>query len=81
MTNIAEFIINGAPSSDVAEGEPSVTDIDEISDNFESDSNIFGAAPGDLSSNGAQVYASGLERFSNVFAPIKTTSEARFLNR
>ena len=44
MTNIAEFIINGAPSSDVAEGEPSVTDIDEISDNFESDSNIFGAA-------------------------------------
>lgn len=77
MTNIAEFIINGAPSSDVAEGEPSVTDIDEISDNFESDSNIFGAAPGDLSSNGSQVYASGLERFSNVFAPIKTTSEAQ----
>ena len=76
MTNIAEFLINGAPSEDVAEGEPSITDLDAMSDNFESDSNIFNAPQGDLSSNGAQVYPSGLERFSNVFAPVKTTSTA-----
>ena len=76
MTNIAEFLIDATPSSETAVGAPSVTDIDEMSDDFEDSTNIFNASAGDLSADGNQVYATGLERFGNVFVPVKATAKA-----
>ena len=76
MTNIAEFLIDATPSSETADGAPSVTDIDEMSDDFEDSANIFNASAGDLSADGNQVYATGLERFGNVFVPVKATAKA-----
>lgn len=76
MANIAEFLIYATPSEETAEGAPSVTDIDEMSDDFENSTNIFNASAGDLSADGSQVYATGLERFGNVFIPVKTTAKA-----
>lgn len=76
MTNIAEFLIDATPSEETAVGAPSVTDIDEMSDDFEDSANIFNASAGDLSADGNQVYATGLERFGNVFIPVKATAKA-----
>lgn len=76
MTNIAEFLIDATPSEETAVGAPSVTDIDEMSDDFEDSTNIFNASAGDLSADGNQVYATGLERFGNVFVPVKATAKA-----
>lgn len=76
MTNIAEFLIDATPSEEMADGAPSVTDIDEMSDDFENATNIFNASAGDLSADGNQVYATGLERFGNVFVPVKATAKA-----
>ena len=76
MTNIAEFLVDATPSSETAVGAPSVTDIDEMSDDFEDSTNIFNASAGDLSADGNQVYATGLERFGNVFVPVKATAKA-----
>ena len=76
MTNIAEFLVDATPSEETAVGAPSVTDIDEMSDDFEDSTNIFNASAGDLSADGNQVYATGLERFGNVFVPVKATAKA-----
>lgn len=76
MTNIAEFLIDATPSEEMADEAPSVTDIDEMSDDFENATNIFNASAGDLSADGNQVYATGLERFGNVFVPVKATAKA-----
>ena len=76
MTNIAEFLVDATPSSETADGAPSITDIDEMSDDFEDSTNIFNASAGDLSADGNQVYATGLERFGNVFVPVKATAKA-----
>lgn len=77
MTNIAEFLIDGAISDDTPEGAPVVTDIEELTDSFENDINIFGADKGALDSDGSKVFASGLARFGNVFAPVKSTALAK----
>lgn len=74
MANIAEFSIDGAPSSDVLQNEPVVKDLSEFTDSFESGENIFQAPAGALSADGNQVYASGLDRFKNVFVPVKATA-------
>ena len=76
MANIAEFLIDATPSGETAEGAPTVKDIDEMSDDFENSTNIFNASAGDLSADGNQVYATGLERFGNVFIPVKATAKA-----
>ena len=76
MTYIEEFLVDATPSSETAVGAPSVTDIDEMSDDFEDSTNIFNASAGDLSADGNQVYATGLERFGNVFVPVKATAKA-----
>lgn len=76
MANIAEFSIEGDVSSDVPENAPSIKDVAEFTDNFEGNSNIFNADAGSLTADGAQVYASNLSRFGNVFVPVKTTAEA-----
>ena len=47
-----------------------------MSDDFEDSTNIFNASAGDLSADGNQVYATGLERFGNVFVPVKATAKA-----
>lgn len=80
MTNIAEFIIDAQPSDDVAKNEPKVTDIEELTDNFESADNIFGAPAGDISADGNQIYQSPLARFNNVFVPVKSTAAVTFEN-
>ena len=74
MANIAEFLIEGEASDDVPANAPKVTDIAALTDNFEGTENIFKAAEGDFSADGAQVYASGLERFGNVFVPVNATA-------
>lgn len=56
--------------------EPVITDLDEFTDNFESNDNIFSAPNGAISDGGNVVFASGLDRFGNVFAPVKATAEA-----
>lgn len=56
--------------------EPYITDLEEFTDNFESDVNIFGAVSGSFTDNGNQIYASGLERFGNVFVPVKSKAAA-----
>lgn len=76
MTNIAEFAIDGAPAS-ASEGEPTVTDIEELTDDFESSTNIFGAKYGFLSDTGNTVFVSGLPRFGRVFSPIGSTAKAK----
>ncbi len=76
MANIAEFLIEGNLSTDVAADEPQITDLAEFTDSFESNSNIFNAANGVMSDGGNIVFASGLERFGNVFAPVKSTATA-----
>ncbi|MCH5211804.1 MAG: discoidin domain-containing protein [Oscillospiraceae bacterium] len=76
MTNIAEFLIEGAVSPDTPTGDPTVKDIKEFTDNFEGSENIFGAPAGTLTENGNQVYASNLERFGNVFVPVNDTATA-----
>ena len=55
--------------------EPIVSDITGFTDNFEGSENIFGGKPGGLE-DGKIVYASGLERFGNVFIPANTTASA-----
>lgn len=75
MTNIAEFLIDASQSEDVANGEPAVMDIVELTDDFENSSNIFKAAQGDLSFDGNQIYTSNLARYGNVFMPIKSTAQ------
>ncbi len=53
-----------------------VKDIAEFTDDFEdSTGNIFGGTAGALS-DGKVIYASGLERFGNVFVPVKTTAKS-----
>ncbi len=76
--NISEFIITGTPSdnNNIPEGDPTVKDIAEFTDNFEGNENIFDAAAGDLTANGNQIFASGLERFGNVFVPVKDTGKS-----
>ena len=76
--NISEFIIEGAPSddTDIPENDPTVKDIAEFTDNFEGCKNIFSAAEGDFSEDGNQIFASGLERFGNVFAPVNATGSS-----
>ncbi len=76
MTNIAEFLLEGDFSDDVLADAPTVTDIEELTDSFEGSSNIFNASVGDLSADGNTIYASGLERFGNVFIPVKSTATA-----
>ena len=76
MTNIAEFLINGEPAA-ASDGEPTVTDIEEFTDDFESSTNIFDAKYGFLSDTGNTVFASGLPRFGRVFAPIGSTAAAK----
>lgn len=76
MTNIAEFLLDGDFSDDVLADAPIVTDIEELTDSFEGSSNIFNASAGDLSADGNTIYASGLERFGNVFVPVKSTATA-----
>lgn len=75
MTNIAEILIDATQSSQTADNEPTVKDIAEMSDDFENSTNIFNANAGDLSADGNQVYATGLERFGNVFVPVKATAK------
>ena len=77
MANIAEFLIDGEVSEDVPENDPVIYDIDEFTDNFESNDNIFGASYGAISDGGNVVFASGLERFGNAFAPVKTTATSK----
>lgn len=77
MANVAEFQLEGEASDDIPNGDPSVETIDGFTDDFENRENIFGAEIGSLSSTGAQVFSSGLERFGNVFAPVKTTSSVK----
>ena len=48
------------------DAEPKVTDLSMFTDNFEGNENIFGGMAGALA-DGKVVYASGLERFGNVF--------------
>ncbi|MGM9936073.1 MAG: LamG-like jellyroll fold domain-containing protein, partial [Candidatus Ornithomonoglobus sp.] len=76
MTNIAEFLIEGSISDDIPENDPVINDLAEFTDSFESDSNIFGADNGLLDSDGNKVFASELDRFGNVFAPVKSTASA-----
>ncbi len=56
--------------------EPQITDLEEFTDNFEGDINIFDADFGSLATDGNQIYASGLERFGNVFVPVKSKAAA-----
>lgn len=74
-TNIAEFLIEGDFSDNVAENEPTVTDIAEFTDDFESSTNIFGAEYKTMS-DGNVVFDTALARFGNAFAPVKSTAEA-----
>lgn len=76
MANIAEFLIDGEASNEIPANDPVVRDIEGFTDNFESDANIFGASNGAMSDGGNVVFASGLERFGNVFAPVKATAAA-----
>lgn len=76
MTNIAEFLLSGDFSDDTPDNAPTVTDIEELTDSFEGSTNIFNASAGDLTEDGNTIYASGLERFGNVFMPVKTTASA-----
>ncbi|MGN1116368.1 MAG: glycoside hydrolase, partial [Candidatus Ornithomonoglobus sp.] len=76
MANIAEFILDGEISDDIPSDAPTVKDIDEFTDNFESISNIFNADNGALDSDGNKVFASGLDRYGNVFSPVKDTAAA-----
>ena len=59
--------------SKAVKDEPIVSDITGFTDNFEGSENIFGGKPGGLE-DGKIVYASGLERFGNVFIPANTTA-------
>ena len=53
-----------------------VEDIAEFTDDFEdSTGNIFGGTAGALA-DGNVIYASGLERFGNVFVPVNTTAKS-----
>lgn len=61
--------------SNAVKDEPIVSDITGFTDNFEGGENIFGGRPGGLE-DGKIVYASGLERFGNVFIPANTTASA-----
>ncbi|MCH5212158.1 MAG: discoidin domain-containing protein [Oscillospiraceae bacterium] len=79
-TNISEFLIVGEPSDDIPEGDPTIYDIPEFTDDFEGSENIFGAGTGTLSGNGNQIYASGLNRFGNVFVPVKATGTSALEN-
>lgn len=54
--------------------EPVIADLNEFTDNFESNDNIFNAPNGAISDGGNVVFASGLDRFGNVFAPVRTTA-------
>ncbi|MCH5209994.1 MAG: discoidin domain-containing protein [Oscillospiraceae bacterium] len=72
MKPVATFTHTEVPD---VNAEPVVTDIDAFTDNFEGAENIFGGVPGGLE-DGKIVYASGLERFGNVFIPANTTAEA-----
>ena len=74
MTNIAEFLVEGEIYTDEQIGEPVITNLKPFTDNFESSSNIFNAKSGTLSSDGTQVYSSGLARFENVIVPVRTTA-------
>ena len=75
MANVAEFLIEGAISTDTPEGAPVIRDIKEFTDNFDSGENIFGAPVGEMA-EGNIVFPSGLARFENVFAPIRATGTA-----
>ncbi len=75
MANIAEFLIDGEVSDDIPDGDPTINDLSEFTDNFESTTNIFGAVSGDLSANGSIIYESSLDRFGNVFIPANVTAE------
>ncbi len=76
MTNIAEFQLSGEASTDTPADAPVVTDIAAFTDDFEdSASNIFGGAAGALA-DGKVIYASGLERFGNVFVPVNSTASS-----
>ena len=76
MTNIAEFQLSGEASDDTPADAPVVTDIEAFTDDFENSAeNIFGAAAGALA-DGNVIYASGLERFGNVFVPVNTTASS-----
>ncbi len=78
MANIAEFLLNGEFLNDTPENSPTVTDIEELTDSFEGSTNIFGAASyvDTLSEDGNTIYSCGLERFGNVFVPVKSTATA-----
>lgn len=76
MTNIAEFILYGHISNDTPPDAPEINDIQEFTDSFESNSNIFGAENGTLDSDGNKVFDSGLDRFGKVFAPVKATASS-----
>ncbi|MCD8390918.1 MAG: Ig-like domain-containing protein [Firmicutes bacterium] len=56
--------------------EPQITDLSEFTDDFEGNDNIFDAATGSISNGGNVVFASGLDRYGNVFAPVKTAATA-----
>jgi hypothetical protein len=76
MANIAEFLIDGEVSDDTKPLSPVLTDIDEFTDDFESDTNIFGADIGSLDSDGNRIFDSALDRYGRVFAPVKATASA-----
>ncbi|MCD8181227.1 MAG: Ig-like domain-containing protein [Firmicutes bacterium] len=56
--------------------EPVVTDLSEFTDDFEGNEYIFEASAGSISDGGNVVFASGLDRYGNVFAPVKSTATA-----
>jgi O-glycosyl hydrolase len=77
MANIAEFLIDTEELTEpVTAAHAVISDITELTDNFEGNTNIFNAKSGAISDGGAVVFASGLDRFGKVFAPVKTTATA-----
>lgn len=76
MANIAELELDGELSDDTPEGAPTVADIAELTDDFESGTNIFGAEIGALDSDGNRVFETGLARYGSAFAPVNSTAAA-----
>lgn len=56
--------------------EPVVTDLSDFTDDFEGNDYIFDASTGSISDGGNVVFDSGLDRYGNAFAPVKSTATA-----
>ena len=72
---IAEFRIMGA-AAEASAGEPTVMDIAELTDDFESETNMFNAPKNGFEEQGNTVYTSNLSKYKNVFAPVRDTAKA-----